>query len=385
MRRPDWTVEEENYLQDAWGVISIGSIAKKINRSVDAVVVRSQRLGLGAFLDAGDYIPVNQIFTAMGISGGYVMKTWLASGLPVKYQKVKNCRFKVINLEEFWIWAEKNRQLINWVRLEENILGKEPGWVKEQRRVTYQKKSFYLTLPWSSLDDSRLQKLLKEFKYSYRELSQRLRRTEGAIQRRILDLGLKERPLKADNHIAWTDAEYAQLAEMLKARLPYEFMSEKIGKSVKAIRGRVYSMYLTENIDKAAAIIGRGSWGDNRPARPITHLTLNTGERQEVKSLVSRFAGILRAQIRHVYDTEDYWQKDICMKWDGHCTAGETNCDACFAFVRIQPQYCVRCGAEFIERKTNKVCVKCRAARKKQHQRKWLIMAGRKSEGDYVN
>lgn len=207
-----------------------------------------------------------------------------------------------------------------------------------------------------------------------------LGRSEGAIQRRILDLGLKERPLKADNHVKWTPDEYMRLEELIKHRLNYELMSDELGKSVKAIRGRVYSMYLTENLDRVAAMIGSGSWGDGRPERGITSRLLSASEREQVGENLSRLAGIIKALVCKHYSDADYWQRDLCTNWnDGcGCTAGEANCDSCTSFLRIRPQFCRRCGATFIKRRTADICDRYVTARKKQHQRKWAVLQSRR-------
>lgn len=42
-----WKPEEEDYLMEKWGQISVPAIAKKLNRTTNAVKVRAQRLGLG--------------------------------------------------------------------------------------------------------------------------------------------------------------------------------------------------------------------------------------------------------------------------------------------------------------------------------------------------
>lgn len=47
-----WKPEEEDYLMEKWGQISVPAIAKKLNRTTNAVKVRAQRLGLGAVLMA---------------------------------------------------------------------------------------------------------------------------------------------------------------------------------------------------------------------------------------------------------------------------------------------------------------------------------------------
>ncbi len=70
-------------------------------------------------------------------------------------------------------------------------------------------------------------------------------------------MGIKARPLKADNQIKWTAAEFALLDELIKEGYGYELISEKLGKSAKAVRGRVYCMYSTENLDKVRAAMSQ--------------------------------------------------------------------------------------------------------------------------------
>ena len=37
-------------------------------------------------------------------------------------------------MEEWWEWAEKNRDLLDFSIFEEKILGEEPAWAKEKRK-----------------------------------------------------------------------------------------------------------------------------------------------------------------------------------------------------------------------------------------------------------
>ena len=98
-----------------------------------------------------------------------------------------------------------------------------------------------------------------------------LNRSEGGIDRRIIELKLKERPLIASKNSPWTEEHFEILTEMIKQRKNYNQIAGCIDKSEKAIRGKVYYMYLTENIDIAAKYIGNGKFGDNRPDRNIKH------------------------------------------------------------------------------------------------------------------
>ena len=374
-----WTSEEIVYLEDSWGKRTIKSIAYKLGRSKSAVIQKSVNLGLGAYLESGEYITWNQLIGALGITSGngYMSTSWIKNKeFPIKYKTVLNNKFKVVYLEDFWRWADKNRSMINWSKVEKNILGAEPEWATMQRKSDFLKNAKVKYTPWTKEEDQYLKDLLKKFKYSYQDLSKTLHRTEGAIQRRISDLKIKERPLKADNHIKWTEEEYIKLADMIKKRLSYELMSEELGKSSKAIRGRIYNVYLTENIDKVAAMIGNGNWENGRPERTITHRLLNMSEKKQVKEDMTRFVGILKGIICSHYDKNDYWQRELCQNWDNVCTAGETNCDECTSFRRIIPQYCRRCGATVINRKKIDMCDRCKTARKKQYQRKYMVLNG---------
>jgi hypothetical protein len=241
--KPNWTAEETQYLSDHWGQISINTIAKNLNRTVNAIVIRATRLGLGPYLEAGEYVVLNQLMLALknGCAQGfaYTYNQWVEKGLPVKMKKVKKCSFKVIYLDDWWDWAEMNRTIIDFSRLEPGILGKEPAWVDEQRRADIEKSQQYRKTPWTRDEDQLLIQLLKSYKYTYRELSVRLQRTEGAIKRRMVDLKIKERSLKMSNHNPWTTPEEDKLKELYHKGHTPSTMANYIGRSAQAISGKI--------------------------------------------------------------------------------------------------------------------------------------------------
>lgn len=104
-----WTEEEENYLSENWGHMSVPNLCKNLDRSKNAIMVRVQRLGLPPFLESGEYITLNQLMTAMTGSThhSYQMKSWVKNrGLPVHNKRNNQCTFRVVYIEEFWKWAE---------------------------------------------------------------------------------------------------------------------------------------------------------------------------------------------------------------------------------------------------------------------------------------
>jgi len=374
-KRRRWTKEEDTWLSDNWGRLSVPSICKHLNRSKNAIMVRVHRLGLPPFLESGEYVTLNQLLAAVTGSTksySYKMKSWVENrGLPVHYKRNNKKTWRIVYLDEFWKWAEKNRSFIDFSKMEPLVLGKEPDWLTEQRRHDYQYNANYRKDPWTPQEDNRLKEYLKQFKYGYAELSKMLGRSAGAIQRRICDLGLKERPVKADNHQSWTDWHFQTLADMIRAGYSYAAIGEVLGKSEKAIRGRVYDFYRTENADKVRAMLGNGPWGTGKPELTV----FEARRRAAVKSDLTRLVELLLIR-RNQLGYEPYWQRHMCTKWHDikGCTAGQTNCDDCTEFQRIRPQYCVRCGATFFEREKNLICEPCRVARKKQYQRKWRRM-----------
>ena len=376
-----WNPDEEQFLVENWGTKSVPCIAEHLNRTTNAIIVRAQRLNLGPALNAGDYITLNQLYKAFtGKEHGmysYQSISWVKNrGLPVHNKRVNQCTFRVVYLDEFWDWAEKNRAFLDFSKMEKYALGREPEWVDEQRKKDYVAFAIQKKTPWTPIEDQRLLRLLKEQKYGYKELSQMLNRSAGAIQRRCLDLHTPYRPVKADVHSnAWNDDNLKTLAEGIRNADSYTLIGNAIGKSEKAVRGKVYDTYLTENADKVRFMLKDGEWGFGAPAPTVKQGVVLSRCRANTKKDLSALAGILKVRMNQLgYDP--YWQRFMCMKWDDFdgCSAGCTDCDSCTEFERIRPQYCKRCGATFYERKSNDFCNDCRKARKKRAQKKWSVM-----------
>ncbi len=381
----NWSKEELDTLQEEWGRYSITTQAKRLNRSVNAVLIKVQRLGLGRIAVNSDKISLCQLLKELKLLGGYseTIRKLENAGLPIYYQRIINKRIRMVDISEFWIFAENNKNMFDFSRLEENALGEEPEWVKKKRAEDY-KRSISIkphNAKWTPEEDATLVRLLRQYRYTYPEISKILKRSEGAIQRRVNDLKIKERPLKADNHDLWTSEQLETLCDMIKSGNNYENMSRVIGKSAKAIRGKVFTVYLTEKLSTVAKLIGEGDWGDGRPDRKLTQKNcMSVLEKEKVKEDVSKLVSLLSYKIRKEFSDQDNWQRNLCRHWDKikGCSAGETNCDDCSSFERIRPQYCVRCGATFFERQENRICERCRVQRKKAGYRKYIRLQNRK-------
>ena len=387
-KKKKWNEAEEEYLAERWGNVSIDSLAHHLQRSKNAVIIRAQRLGLGPFRDNNERgISKHQLFVALGYRSGdsYKKISWIQNrGLPIHRIKCNNSYWEMVYINEFWEWAYKNQSFLDFSKFEKYALGPEPDWVKEKRSSDYRRSLQVKKTPWTSAEDAKLQKVLKEHKYGYRELSKMFQRTEGAIVRRISELNIKDYPIKADNHNRWSQEDYQMLGEFIKDGTSYAVMSDYFARSEKAIRGRVFDMYLTERLDIVRSYIGEGQWGDGRPDIPLRYKkNMSDDDKQMANILTSEFAGLIRAIAKNKSNVEvdfvGYWQKDMCMNWDDvkGCTACEADCDSCTSFRRIPVQYCKRCGRDFFERKENEICSDCRKARIRQAQKKYAVLNSR--------
>lgn len=352
-KRKKWTSEETEYLCDKWGTVSIPSIAKKLGRSVNAIMIRAQREGLGAHLDSDHRVSLNQLLIAFDRSGsrgsGYFIGQLERAGCPIKMHRVKKCRFRVIDIDAFWEWAEGHKNLFDWSKLESGTLGPEPDWVQEKRRIDQARNTKPHNTPWTAGDDNALKVMLEQYKYTYADLSKYFGRSEGAIKRRIHDLKLKARPIRPPAR-KWSDDEVATLLDMFERGYSFEQIADKLGRTALQVRGKHENILHPE-------------WQRDIRQRKK--------EEKQKRKLLSNLLYQLK-KYRNSLEFGEYWQKDMCMLWDDleGCTANEANCDECVSFQRIRPQYCRRCGATIINRKKVDICDRCKQIRKWQHRRK---------------
>ena len=147
------------------------------------------------------------------------------------------------------------------------------------------------------IQHERLIHLVKEHKYTYAEMSRILNRTSGAIDHRLRVLNLKERPVvvcTSEQGATWTEEMLISLADGIRNGCTYTAIGDRVGKSEKAVRGKVYSTYYTEKLDEVRAMLRDGAWGDNRPV-PIVRkaMTISTF-RSGIKRNIRKMARILK-------------------------------------------------------------------------------------------
>lgn len=253
MRRV-WTQEETTYLKDNWGTISVKTIAKTLNRSEGSVLSKRDKLKLGAFLESGDYITLNQLMKVVGYPVcGQAVKVWVDREIPTINKKVNNSNFKAVRIDEFWKWAEKNQEILDFSRLERYILGKEPEWVEVKRQKDIINRPYRRRL-WTKSEDERLIFLLSQYKYNCTEVAKKMQRSEDSIRNRLHRLNIKTRPVikNIKNTQRWTQEEMNILKKLIKKGYDYKTIQSFIpNRTVKSLRKKVYTIYGSGNLEKA--------------------------------------------------------------------------------------------------------------------------------------
>lgn len=247
-----WTKEEVEYLKTNWGIKSIPTISKALNKSETAISMKKYKLKLGAFLDNGDYITFNQLLKIVGYNTNTNIKnSWIRRGLPLISKKVNKNSFKVIKIDKFWEWAELNQSFLDFSNFKRFSLGKEPKWVEAKRQrdiindINKKKR-------WTKDEDEKLIFLVKQYKYNCTEIADRLKRSESSVAHRLKQLDIKYRPVIQEEISRWTDEEIKKLISLIKEGYDYKTIQNKFitNKTIAAIRNKLYRIYGTGDLDK---------------------------------------------------------------------------------------------------------------------------------------
>jgi predicted DNA-binding protein YlxM (UPF0122 family) len=160
-----------------------------------------------------------------------------AHGLPIVNKNYRNRVIKMVNIDDFWRWAEKNKKSINWSRVEENVLGKEPAWVAERRKIDFYQYSLDKKRSWTATEENYLRTLIDAGK-SLSYIAEKLNRTASAIRRRCWDLYL-QCPSTNEKHRRWTDDEVNTVDLMIMKGYNLATIAKTLNRSEASLYGKL--------------------------------------------------------------------------------------------------------------------------------------------------
>lgn len=234
--RPRWTDEETKTLLELIEEKKIGYIAKKLGRTNEAIIQRLNKLGYSAAYN-GDKISFYEIVSQMGFLSAYdyLLKKWTSMGLKVYNVYIRNSRVRMVNIDEFWKWAEPNKDKLDFSKLKHNALGYEPTWATEKIKRDHERKINQKTnLTWTKDEEAMLLNLVKIGKDAI-YISKRLNRSQTSINCKLLRMKSMYRANTIEKSF-WTEEEEIKLEEMIKNGKTYDEVSYELNRSVSACR-----------------------------------------------------------------------------------------------------------------------------------------------------
>lgn len=173
MRR-QWTQKEEQYLLDRYIKQPIKTTARVLNRTEVSIKHKAAQLGINKRIDL---FGIRTFARYMGVDNSVILRWIEKFDMPVNNYKFDKHNHYDVDLEKFWVWAKKHKNLINWSKYECGSLALEPEWVR-QEKIKYE--MFMTRKKWTDSDFQKLRKLLR-LKKTYAEIAKEMGRTYSSI------------------------------------------------------------------------------------------------------------------------------------------------------------------------------------------------------------
>ena len=241
-----WTDEEVEYLEAKWGSSTILTICRKLGRTESSVRNKAIKLGLGSFTEAREELRLKELLMALGYSGKYgrgLFNKLVKNGFPITTRKSKRKNFYYVKLNRFWVWAEKNKNFFNFARFKEFSLGEEPDWVKEKRRIDFEKPvKSREKASWTKNEELLLKSKIYSGRYTLLQLSNDFDRTDRAILAKARELGLDTSFIIQKKRIRWTKEEEQYLINSLQEKIDIVIIAKNLNRCTSNIHSKIYRL-----------------------------------------------------------------------------------------------------------------------------------------------
>lgn len=225
-----WTKEEVGILMEMYGIYSFESIAKKLGRSVESIENKRNRLKLGDSLEYTEYITAKELAAALGRTIKTIVKWIKEKGLQASYKTLAfKQKFYRIKVTEFWIWANKNQDIMRWDLYKRKSLGDEPKWLDAEIKKALKNK--VVVRRWTKTDICYLISYYNNG-MSYEDMSKNLNRTIPAIDRRLNILGIQRRQI----NVPWREEETEILREMRSKGYTFQSIADELGRALSLVQ-----------------------------------------------------------------------------------------------------------------------------------------------------
>ncbi|MCO5525151.1 helix-turn-helix domain-containing protein [Enterococcus faecalis] len=241
-----WTSEEIEYLSENYGSTTMETLVKVLERTPSAIKNKVARLNLGRWYSNAYDVNLNEFAIAMNVTHQTLTRWSKLYDFPISRKRFQKTYFHFVVLEDFWKWAEKHKNIVQWNKLEKHLLGAEPEWVDEMRTSKFRSTDLSTKKKkWSKDEIEKLRWMLNQYKFTYPEICQELGRSHGAVKRKIHDLGIKQRPVYLPNTKKYSTEEVNEILRLYEKGYSFKQISTKLGRSEAGVRGKIERMGYT--------------------------------------------------------------------------------------------------------------------------------------------
>lgn len=221
-----YTKEEDMYIEEKWGQISLKAIGRNLGRSAEAIEARGYKLGLGGSTYTTDMLTTGDCAKIVGVDITTI-NNWIKSfGLKAKLKKVNVKAVYRIDIDDFAKFLEKNQHLWKATNVEEYALGIEYDWLIEKRKRDNNKITEKLNTSWSMSEE---RKAIEYFRkgLTCTEISPLMHRTVTSLRKKRSDFikrgveGIEPSPSWSDFQKAfviknWSTMSVEEIADIIE-------------------------------------------------------------------------------------------------------------------------------------------------------------------------
>jgi hypothetical protein len=131
-----WTRKEEEKLASIYGTKSIYSIARILNRNPSGVLNKIKRMKLSSSNEYQGLINITQFSKILNVHTSTI-NVWIKNREFPYTRRVTTFKqsYILIDVDEFWEWAEKNKDVVDFSKIQPQILLPEPEWFQVEREI----------------------------------------------------------------------------------------------------------------------------------------------------------------------------------------------------------------------------------------------------------
>lgn len=127
-----WSQEELIRLEELTETYPLATVARKLNRSENAVFLKRQRLGIGGFIANTDMLTRNTLSRILGVENRTI-QYWERKGL----KSVRKNPYVMYRQQDIIRYMKEHPEDWNAARVTDDTLFMQYPWFKEKGRMTY--------------------------------------------------------------------------------------------------------------------------------------------------------------------------------------------------------------------------------------------------------